>query len=104
MNRMAVENNKKLLIIQDKLNEYEINEFIVYWIDKLENNEYNFISFRNEKDINMPLEFSKEPDTLIRVMMEYKGLDKKIKVKEEKLTKVERKGYTVVEWGGTEIK
>ena len=36
--------------------------------------------------------------------MEYKGLDKKIKVTEEKLTKAERKGYTVVEWGGTEIK
>ena len=83
------------------LNEYEINEFIVYWIDKLENNEYNFISFRNEKDINMPLEFSKEPDTLIRVMMDFKELDKPIKVKEQQLKKVERKGFTIVEWGGT---
>ena len=83
------------------LNEYEINEFIVYWIDKLENNEYNFISFRNEKDINMPLEFSKEPDTLIRVMMDFKELDKPIKVKEQQLKKEERKGFTIVEWGGT---
>ena len=83
------------------LNEYEINEFIIYWIDKLENNKYNFISFRNEKNINMPLEFSKEPDTLIRVMMDFKSLDKPIKVKEQKLTKVERTGFTIVEWGGT---
>lgn len=83
------------------LNEYEINEFIVYWIDKLENNEYNFISFRNEKDINMPLEFSKKPDTIIRVMMDFKELDKPIKVKEQQLKKVERKGFTIVEWGGT---
>ena len=36
--------------------------------------------------------------------MEYKGLDKKIKVKDQKLPRVERTGYTVVEWGGTEIK
>ena len=83
------------------LNEYEINEFIIYWIDKLESNKYNFISFRNEKDINMPLEFSEEPDTLIRVMMDFKGLEEPIKVKEQKLTKVERNGFTIVEWGGT---
>ena len=83
------------------LNEYEINEFIIYWIDKLESNKYNFISFRNEKDINMPLKFSKEPDTLIRVMMDFKGLDEPIKVKEQQLTKVDRIGFTIVEWGGT---
>ena len=83
------------------LNEYETNEFIIYWIDKLENNKYNFISFRNKEDINMPLEFSKEPDTLIRIMMDFKALDKPIKVKEQKLTKANRKGFTVVEWGGT---
>ena len=83
------------------LNEYEINEFIIYWIDKLESNKYNFISFRNPKDINMPLEFSEKPDTLIRVMMDFKGLDEPIKVKEQHLTKVERTGFTIVEWGGT---
>ena len=88
------------------LNEYEINEFIIYWIDKLESNNYNFISFRNIDDINksMPLEFSEKPDTLIRVMMDFKALDNYIEVKEQSLTKVERKGYTVVEWGGTYFK
>ena len=85
------------------LNDYEINEFIVYWIDKLENNKYNFISFRNIDDINesMPLYFSKKPETLIRVMMDFKALDDYITVKEQVLEKIERKGYTVVEWGGT---
>lgn len=85
------------------LNEYEINEFIIYWIDKLESNNYNFISFRSLEDINasMPLIISREPDTLIRVMMDYKPLDNYIEVNEQQLTKVERKGFTVVEWGGT---
>ena len=35
--------------------------------------------------------------------MTYKKLDNKIDIKEQKLTKVNRNGYTV-EWGETEIK
>ena len=88
------------------LNYKEKDEFIMYWLPKLESNKYNYIRFmtREEIDKNMELNINPEPDTLIRVMMEYKGLDKKIKVKDQKLPQVERTGYTVVEWGGTEIK
>ena len=72
-------------------------------VPKLESNKYNYIRFmtREEIDNNMELDINPKPDTLIRVMMEYKGLDKKIKVKDQKLPQVERTGYTVVEWGGT---
>lgn len=52
----------------------------------------------------MPLEFSIEPDTLIRVLMTYKGLDKLIDVEEQQLEIPERTGFVAVEWGGTEIK
>jgi hypothetical protein len=104
----VVKGEDTVKFLEDKLsilglNDYEINEFIIYWIDKLEANEYNFISFRNMEDINasMPLYISEEPDTLIRVMMDYKPLDNYIEVKEQELTKVDRTGYTVVEWGGT---
>lgn len=85
------------------LNEKEANEFIIYWLPKLEENEYNFIRFESMDVINreMPLEVTPTPDTMIRVLMEYKPLNKEISVKEQQLTKVERKGYTVVEWGGT---
>ena len=88
------------------LNDREINEFIVYWISKMENNNYNFIRFRTLKEINeyMPLEFSEKPDTLIRVIMDFKPLNKKINVKEQKLEKMQRKGFTIVDWGGREIK
>lgn len=88
------------------LNEREINEFIVYWLPKMENNKYNFIRFKTIEEINeyMPLKFSVTPDTLIRVLMDFKPLDKKIKVKEQKLIKKERSGFTIVEWGGREIK
>ena len=36
--------------------------------------------------------------------MEYKELKEAIDVKEQQLQTPERTGYTVVEWGGTEIK
>lgn len=88
------------------LNDKEINEFVVYWLNKMEDNNYNFIRFRTLKEINeyMPLEFSQKPDTLIRVIMDFKPLNEKINVKEQILEKVERKGFTIVEWGGREIK
>ncbi len=88
------------------LNEREINEFIVYWLPRLEGNKYNYIRFETLEEINnyMPMKISPEPDTFIRVIMDYKALDKKVDVEEQKLTKVVRKGYSVVEWGGSEIK
>ena len=87
------------------LNYKEANEFIMYWLPKLENNKYNYIRFQTMDEINnnMGLDINPKPDTLIRVRMEYKSLDKKIKVKEQKLTRINRQGYTVVEWGGTNV-
>ena len=106
-----VEGKDTISFLEEKLevlglNEREANEFIIYWLPRLESNKYNYIRFmtREEIDNNMELDINPKPDTLIRVMMEYKGLDKKIKVKDQKLPQVERTGYTVVEWGGTEIK
>ena len=49
----------------------------------------------------MPLYFSEQPDSVIRVLVDFKPLDKKIKVKEQKLIKQERSGFSVVEWGAT---
>ena len=88
------------------LTERESEEFIVYWLPKLEANKYNYIYFANMEEIEatMPLEVSPKPETLIRVMMIFKGLDKPINIKEQKLTEITRKGYTVVEWGGSQLK
>lgn len=88
------------------LNEKESEEFIIYWLPILENNKYNYIRFADIEEINknMPLEFSLEPDAIIRVLMQFKALDKPIKVKEQQLKQMSRVGFTVVEWGGSEIK
>ncbi len=52
----------------------------------------------------MLLDFSVEPDTIIRVLMTYKGLNKPIRAEKQKLETLDRNGLVAVEWGGTEIK
>ena len=90
------------------LNEHEAEEFIVYWLPKLQQNNYNYIRFATIDEINnaMPLDINPNPDTVIRVLMTYKGLDKPIDgIAEQQLpTTSIRDGFTVVEWGGSELK
>lgn len=88
------------------LTERESEEFIIYWLPKLEANKYNYIRFATLDEINenMPLEINPNPDTIIRVLMTFKGLENPIDVEEQKLITPERTGFVAVEWGGTEIK
>ncbi len=87
------------------LNEREADEFIIYWLPQLENNKYNYIRFASIEEINeyMPIEINPKPDTLIRILMLYKPLNKKIEVKEQELITPDRDGFTAVEWGGSLI-
>jgi len=87
------------------LSEREANEFIIYWLPNLESNKYNFIRFQTSEEIenNMSLDITPKPDSIIRIVMEFKGLDNKIEVSEQTLETPTRNGFVVVEWGGTEI-
>lgn len=88
------------------LNEKEAEEFIIYWLPKMQNNEYNYIRFATMEEINeyMPLEFSVQPDSIIRVLMQYKAIDEYIEIPEQELEAAKREGFVVIEWGGSEIK
>ncbi len=88
------------------LNERETEEFIIYWLPILQENEYNYIRFATIDQINenMPLDITPNPDTIIRVLMTYKGLENPIEIEEQQLITPERNGFVAVEWGGTEIK
>ena len=41
---------------------------------------------------------------MLRVFMVFKALDKPIENEEPEIVTLERRGYCVVEWGGSEIK
>ena len=88
------------------LNDYEADEFIIYWLPKMEHNKYNYIRFETMEEIDnyMPLSISPTPDTIIRIQMDFKPLNDKIMIKEQTIIPIERKGFTVVEWGGSIIK
>ena len=88
------------------LTEREAEEFIIYWLPKLQENEYNYIRFATIDEINenMPLEINPKPDTIIRILMTYKGLDNPIEIEEQELATPKRTGFVAAEWGGTEIK
>lgn len=82
----------------------EANEFIVYWLPLMEQNPYNIISFQTDVYTNAAqLQIDPAPDTLIRVFMTFKASDYMIRLLPQKLTAPERIGFTVVEWGGTEV-
>lgn len=88
------------------LTDIEAEEFIIYWLPILKENKYNYIRFATEEEINqnMPLSIDKSPDSIIRVLMVYKALEEEIEVSEQVLESPVREGFTVVEWGVTEIK
>ena len=86
------------------LTEREANEFIIYWLPRMEGNAYNLISFQGAAYTDSAeLTIDPAPDTVIRVFMAWKGLDQPEKITPQELTAVERNGFTVVEWGGAEV-
>ncbi|MDD4163837.1 MAG: hypothetical protein PHD46_02600 [Eubacteriales bacterium] len=82
----------------------EYNEFIVYWLPKMQDNEYNLITFQGEAYTdNAVLDISPQPDSILRVFMAYKPLDEYIEIEEQELNTFKREGFTVIEWGGTSV-
>lgn len=86
------------------LTDQEANEFLIYWLPKMEGNPYNLIAFQDEVYTeNAALSISPTPDTLLRVFMAWKGLGEPVEVQPQVLTPTPRTGFTVVEWGGAEV-
>jgi hypothetical protein len=88
------------------LNRREANEFTIYWLPEMENNPFNLIHFsspayeKTAKLIVIP-----SPETTIRVMMVFQPLNQSTRIPKQDISKLkkERKGFTVVEWGGQEL-
>lgn len=82
----------------------EYNEFIVFWLPRLQENPYNLIAFQGDcYTEHARLDISPAPDTLLRVFMAYRPLQTAIQIAPQTLNATVREGFTVVEWGGTEL-
>ena len=82
----------------------EANEFIVYWLPRMEGNPYNLIAFQTDAYTDRAvLTIAPEPDTLLRVFMAWRPLDAPVEIEPQALAAPERAGFTAVEWGGAEV-
>ena len=82
----------------------EANEFIVYWLPRMEDSAFNLISFQGQAYTDQAcLSVSPEPDSVLRVFLAWKALDAPVEIPPQPLPSFDRTGFTVVEWGGCQI-
>lgn len=87
------------------LSRREANEFMVYWLPLMQDNPYNLIAFQSDVYTqNAQLLIDPVPDTLLRVFMAWKPVDEAVEIPAQSLSAPERTGFTVVEWGGCQVR
>ena len=84
------------------LNNQETVDFSAFWEPKMQGYPYYFVSFlpQVQFDRMAPLSVAPRPDTVIRIFMDYGGLSAPAIVQAPAIKTPERRGFTVVEWGG----
>ena len=103
-----VEKDNAIKFLEDKLttiglNDKERNEFIMYWLPKLEENGKSIVHFDLTDELQKENEMiiNPKPDSILRVHINIKKVNNKTNIKEQKLPTFKRSGYTAIEWGGT---
>ena len=82
----------------------EANEFIVYWLPRMEQSPYNLIAFQQEAYTDAaPLTVTPAPDSILRVFMAWQPLEAPVDIPAQTLPAFDRHGFVLVEWGGAEI-
>lgn len=89
------------------LTDSEQQDFITYWYPLMKENDSNFIHFIFNDDYNniANLEVTPKPKSIIRLFMFWKKIESNISldISSQNIPEFSRKGFSVVEWGGTEI-
>lgn len=85
------------------LSEREANEFIMFWLPVLERNGQSVVYFEQtaEREAECPLDVSPAPDSVLRVVIHVKKVDAPVEIEAQQIVPFERRGFTLVEWGGT---
>ncbi len=82
----------------------EINDFMTFWQPKLQSitQPYVRLSWLGTTEMNRlaPLHINPAPQTLIRVFLDFQGLDKPYGLPAQHFSTPTRNGFTAVEWGG----
>ncbi len=92
-------------LTQMGLNDREKQDFISFWGSRLSEYESCFIHFATEQyDQKVPLQIIPKPDNVFRMFMVYMdGAEVDFKPVEQQFEKINRSGFTVIEWGGGQL-
>ncbi|MCE1164762.1 MAG: hypothetical protein LWX07_05085 [Bacteroidetes bacterium] len=84
------------------LNKKETEQFKDYWLKDLKKANYYEIRLLGNEFLenNMRLDITPAPQTILRLNFHFKPAAVKTELKAPEIKKVERKGFTVIEWGG----
>ena len=85
------------------LNKQETADFMEFWEPRMQAAPYYKIGFHGTStmDLIAPMKLSEQPDTVLRILMDYEELQAPIQAKPPVLPAAPvREGFTVIEWGG----
>lgn len=86
------------------LQKKERDEMIVYWLPYLKKNAFSLVYFAGKEYSDMfMLQITPQPESLLRVFMVVKPVHSYMVTHPKPMPTFQRKGFTVVEWGGTYI-
>lgn len=88
------------------LNPRESTDFITYWLPRMQHNKFNLIHFwvNDNYDNSSFMHITPKPESELRIMMEFTALDAPVNISPQVFKPFARKGFSVVEWGGVEVK
>ncbi len=80
----------------------ETADFLEFWLAKMAVKPWAAVRFvpREEIDAAAPLEIDPRPDSVLRVLVDFRALDAPVELKPQVLVPATRSGFAVVEWGG----
>lgn len=89
-------------LIRQGLNDKERKDFLEFWLPHMPTTPYVRLTWLSQQEIDQlaPLNIKPEPDTMIRVFLDFQGLDEYKDVSPQDLSAPVRNGFTLVEWGG----
>ena len=84
------------------LNEKESADFLEFWLSKMPTTPYVRLTWFTTQQLNelAPLVIWPRPNTIIRIFLDFQGIENKISLPLQHLSALPRTGFTVVEWGG----
>jgi hypothetical protein len=105
-----VDKENTVSFLEERLTEFGLNDkekadFVTFWGPQLMKNEHSFVHFVTNEDCNQfaELEITPKPDHIYRLYILITPISEinAHNFTEQILTKIDRTGFTVIEWGGT---